>query len=288
VTQTRLIAAPAAVTINGQVWSPDGGVAVGGRAWLSNNPIAGTTTPALYQAERYNMTSYAIPVGTVGYYRVTLRMAELYWQAAGKRVFSVSAEGISQLRDIDITAIVGPDTAFDASFVVWVADGTLTLDFTASVDYAKVGSIQIDSVQSMGRTTISAPLMSGSVEPLFGNPMQRDPLSARGGPFGSASVWATDISAAPLAADSAAQVANLAQQVASRYGGTAAFNNGAYADSYYTVSPTQQTVNVIWDDCQHKGYLPYRSHPTPSRPLAPTTTCRSTSRPQTRCGPSGR
>src|SRR3954452_1559325 len=48
-----------------------------------------------------------------------------------------------------------------------------------------------------------------------------------GGFGGSANEWLRDINTAPVAADSATLVANLAQQVASRYNGVAAFNYSA-------------------------------------------------------------
>jgi hypothetical protein len=90
----------------------------------------------------------------------------------------------------------------------------------------------------------------------FGTPFSGDPLSARGGPFGPTSVWRQSIRSAPTAGNSAALVANLARQAASQYGGVAAFNNGAYGETYYTVGATQGRVDVRWDDCQHKGYTP--------------------------------
>ncbi|MDQ1680961.1 MAG: hypothetical protein QOI42_1820, partial [Frankiaceae bacterium] len=61
---------------------------------------------------------------------------------------------------------------------------------------------------------------------------------------------------APLAANSAALVANLAQQVAEQYGGNAAFNVYHYNVSFYTASASTTRADVRWDDCQHKGYLP--------------------------------
>jgi peptidoglycan hydrolase-like protein with peptidoglycan-binding domain len=97
-------------------------------------------------------------------------------------------------------------------------------------------------------------VLTGGEDPtLFGGPMTVNPISARGGPFGATSVWQQDISAAPLAANSAAVVANLAKQVSDYYGGNAAFNLGTYGEAYHTVAADQPRVDVIWDDLQHKG-----------------------------------
>jgi hypothetical protein len=77
-----------------------------------------------------------------------------------------------------------------------------------------------------------------------------------GGPFGSRSIWKSDVRSAPLDGISPALVANLAGQVSSRYGGVAAFNVRVHSSSVFTVRPDQARTTLKWDDCQHKGYLP--------------------------------
>ena len=57
-----------------------------------------------------------------------------------------------------------------------------------------------------------------------------------GGVFGPSSVWRTDISAAPTASNSAAQVAKVVEQVNAYNKGQAAFNIYSYGLSWYTVS----------------------------------------------------
>ncbi len=75
-------------------------------------------------------------------------------------------------------------------------------------------------------------------------------------PFGDSSVWRQDVSGAPLNPRSGALVANLAAQVRDNYGGIAAFNVDNFSTSFYTVGPDQPTVDVAFDDCQDKGYVP--------------------------------
>ncbi|OUL31198.1 hypothetical protein BV372_20520, partial [Nostoc sp. T09] len=115
----------------GNVWSADQ-YFVGGNTYSTTAAIANTTDDPLYQSERWlNNLSYAIPV-TNGDYTVKLKFAELYWSAAGQRVFDVSAENQLVLDDLDIVSQAGSNnTALDKSFNVKVADGTLNLDFLA-------------------------------------------------------------------------------------------------------------------------------------------------------------
>ena len=68
--------------------------------------------------------------------------------------------------------------------------------------------------------------------------------------------WTRDISDAPVAADSARLVANLASQVATRYNGVAAFNWNSYNVSFFTASAQTPRTTVIWDNCQSKPKVP--------------------------------
>ena len=69
-------------------------------------------------------------------------------------------------------------------------------------------------------------------------------------------VRSVKVSTAPLNPNSAALVSNLAQQVAVRYSGVAAFNVNSYGTSVYTVSADQPRIDVAWDNCQGKTYTP--------------------------------
>ncbi|MDQ1679174.1 MAG: hypothetical protein QOI42_33 [Frankiaceae bacterium] len=73
--------------------------------------------------------------------------------------------------------------------------------------------------------------------------------------FGVASYWRSRASGGRYP-QSAAMTRNLAHQVASLYGGVAAFNAHQYNVSFYTVGRTVPRVDVHWDDCQGKGHLP--------------------------------
>jgi hypothetical protein len=74
--------------------------------------------------------------------------------------------------------------------------------------------------------------------------------------FGSRSIWREDLRGAPVAADSAVKVADLARQVHDNWGGTAAFNNGGYSVGYVAATPSTPRTRVAFADCQGKGYVP--------------------------------
>ena len=69
-------------------------------------------------------------------------------------------------------------------------------------------------------------------------------------------MWLTDIRSAPVATDSGALVRRLVGTVTDRYGGVAAFNVRRYSNSYYVADADTPRVDVAFDDCQDKGYLP--------------------------------
>ncbi len=128
---------------SGRSWSPARGF-VGGRQWRTKpgTKIARTKDDVLYRTERVGMTRFHEPVAD-GTYKVTLRLAEIYWNAPGRRVFDVKAEGSPVLKDIDIFAAVGKNSAYDRSFRVKVTDGSLSLRFSSTASVPKVSAISI-------------------------------------------------------------------------------------------------------------------------------------------------
>jgi poly(3-hydroxybutyrate) depolymerase len=108
----------------------------------SDKTISGTPFQAFYNAERWGVFSYDIPVSS-GSYTVKLYFAELFHSSAGRRVFNVDIEGKRVLRNFDIMARVPKFTAFEQSFSVNVADGRLNISFTPTVDNAKITGIEI-------------------------------------------------------------------------------------------------------------------------------------------------
>lgn len=150
----RIAAGDSKVISNGITWNSDQYFR-GGKSTDNKNvvAIAGTTDDRLYMKARTSTEplgsfSYNIPVNSRQTYTVRLHFAELYWglyapPGPGRRVFSVSIEGATQLADYDIATEAAPMTAVIKSFTVPVTDGVLNLDFRASVDQPLVSAIEV-------------------------------------------------------------------------------------------------------------------------------------------------
>ncbi|TNC74607.1 Ig-like domain-containing protein [Rubellimicrobium roseum] len=116
----------------------------GGKAYKKVAAIAGTVDDALYQTERFGNFTYAVPVEN-GTYEVTLKFAEIFFSAAGQRVFDVAAEGQVVINDLDIwSAAGGKNIAYDVPVTVQVSDGVLNLQFINGIENAKVNAIEIN------------------------------------------------------------------------------------------------------------------------------------------------
>ena len=126
----------------GQSWSADK-YFVGGTSKTYSATVSGTSDANLYQSERFGTTlTYQIPVAN-GNYEVTLDFAEMFWTAAGKRVFNVTIQGQTVLQNFDIWALAGAKAAVQRTFVVAVTTGMLNIGATATADNATFSAIQV-------------------------------------------------------------------------------------------------------------------------------------------------
>ncbi len=127
--------------IDGTVYAADANYA-GGRTYSKSDPISNTEDDALYRTERYGDFTYSLPVANADY-TVTLHLAEIYWTAAGKRVFDVTIEGAEVVTDLDLYATAGHDAAHDITVQVSVTDGTLDIVYHTDVNNAKASAILV-------------------------------------------------------------------------------------------------------------------------------------------------
>ena len=133
---------------SGNVWSADTGFTGGFAAESSNQLVQGTSTPALYDGQRYGggagfSYAFALPAGA---YDATLKFAENYVTGAGQRVFDVAIGGKTVLAGFDIFAQSGGMwRALDQTVhVTMAAAGNLTIDFVpGSAQSPKVDAIAI-------------------------------------------------------------------------------------------------------------------------------------------------
>ena len=75
-------------------------------------------------------------------------------------------------------------------------------------------------------------------------------------PFFAGSFFTAGVRQAPVAANSAAIVSDLAAQVAHNNGGNASLNVWQYNVSVHTVPADQKRIRIAFDDCQGKHYVP--------------------------------
>jgi predicted esterase len=108
----------------------------------SDKLITGTTFQAFYNAERWGLFSYLIPV-PVGTYTIRLHFTELFWNQPGQRIFNVTIEGMPVLTNFDILSTVPKFAALQRDFQTTVNDGILNINFTAVKDNAKITGIEI-------------------------------------------------------------------------------------------------------------------------------------------------
>ena len=94
-------------------------------------------------SERWAVQSYHVPVPAAGTYRVRLHSTELCFDAPGRRVFDVAAEGQPFVTGLDVYAMSGKNTAYIQDRPVTVTDGALDLTFTSRADNATVSSIEV-------------------------------------------------------------------------------------------------------------------------------------------------
>lgn len=117
----------------------------GGSVGTTTAAISNTTDDRVYQSERYGNFSYNLPVAN-GNYQVTLKFAENYWTATGKRVFSVKINGQTAVSNLDLYAKAGKNVAYDVVIPVTVTNGTLGINFISQTNYAKVNGIVVKSM----------------------------------------------------------------------------------------------------------------------------------------------
>ena len=116
----------------------------GGNVGKTTSAISGTVEDTIYQTERYGNFSYSIPVAN-GNYNVTLKSAETYFAASGKRVFSVKINGQSAISNLDLYAKVGKIAAYDVVIPASVTNGILSIQFVSQVNNAKVSGILVST-----------------------------------------------------------------------------------------------------------------------------------------------
>ena len=137
----------------GNAWSADTGFS-GGSTFTTGAAIAGTNDDTLYQSERWNSGTlqyqFAAPAGT---YDVTLKFAEIFFTASGRRVFNIVINGQTVASNFDIFAQAGgANTAVDRAYTVSASTGQITIQLVGVVENPKISAIQIVSSNGVNVT----------------------------------------------------------------------------------------------------------------------------------------
>jgi hypothetical protein len=154
----------------GQVFGADTFV-TGGTIRSVTTPIAGTNDQKLYQSERWNLFSYAIPVAN-GTYDVRFHFAETYFgvvtsgSCVGKRIFGMDVVDTPvnpDLSNIDICAAVGPAAAYILTVPnVTVSDGVLNIRSVAGIaDSPELTALEVIPRAIASPTVTSTAPLSG-------------------------------------------------------------------------------------------------------------------------------
>jgi len=124
----------------------------------------GSYPMSIYQTERsgdFDYTLTGFPANAPC--EVRLHFAEIYWTETGKRVFNVEINDEAVLNNYDIVAKVGnKNIATTETFLIYADEaGEIYIDFTATVDNAKVSAIEAKSLFA-GDYTAQPKIQSGT------------------------------------------------------------------------------------------------------------------------------
>jgi hypothetical protein len=219
--------------------------------------ISGITNPApqaVYQSERYGTTTYTIPTLTpAATYTVRLHFAELYWTAAGKRIFNVVINGTTVLSQFDVFAAAGQYKALLREFTATAnASGQIVINFNTVTDNATIEGIEIIPAAPNDPPTI-ATAAAASPNPVTGTATTLSALGADdGGEANLTYTWAT-VGTPPAAVafsangTNAAKTANAAFTAAGAYSlqVTVKDQGGLTATSTVAVTVAQTLTSIV-------------------------------------------
>jgi len=129
------------------------GYTIPGDEYYTASTVDGTLDSPLYQSSRDAAAlEYKFDVAP-GQYQVTVKMAETFFENIDQRIFSIVAQGQTEVSNLDLVNTAGYFNAYDVTFTVTVASGPLDLQWFASVDEATISAIQVIGLQSAPTAT---------------------------------------------------------------------------------------------------------------------------------------
>ena len=126
----------------GNIWAADPGFCDGLSGAYGNISIANTNDPQIYRTEKYRVSSCALTVAN-GDYTVSLHLMEGYYTGVGRRVLDINVEGVL-IDNLDVFAETGGRRrALVKPVDVTVADGELTINFSAEAGEGMIHGIEV-------------------------------------------------------------------------------------------------------------------------------------------------
>ena len=147
---------------------------LGGSTFTTSSAITTSGVPnaapaEVYQSERFGDFAYTLgglaPGAT---YTVRLHFAEIYWTAAGNRVFNTAINGTEVLTEFDIFSAAGAtNTAVVRDFSAVADDqGQIVVSFSSVVDNAELGGLEVLQVISQDHPSLAGRTIGAGRHPL--------------------------------------------------------------------------------------------------------------------------
>jgi fibronectin type 3 domain-containing protein len=165
---------------------------------IDTSQVTNPAPQSVYQTERYGNFTYTIPNLTPGAtYTVRLHFAEIYWGAAGRRLFDVKINGSQVLTNFDIFATAGGKyKAIVEQFTATAdANGNLTIQYITLRDNAKSSGIEILSQSGAPRPAANHGGTAQARVAQFGNDLGRiAQFFSNTSSYSGWTTWATQLS----------------------------------------------------------------------------------------------
>jgi hypothetical protein len=151
---------------DGEIWEADNYFeGKGGVYGQCPMEIAGTESDGLYCKERYFNTyataqpfQYNIPVPRQGAYTVKLHFAEIYYKTANERVFDIMVNGKLAMKQLDIVAKAGPNTALVIPITTQITGTSIVVELVALKGNPKICALEVMELTDYVAPPTSAPI----------------------------------------------------------------------------------------------------------------------------------
>jgi len=114
-----------------------------GSNYTTMNDVTAPADSELYKIERYGQfITYNFPAVKGNTYKLTIKMAEIYFTEAGKRFFDVFVDGVRVIENIDKYAVAKATyKACDSTITITAIDTVIRIEFISKLDNAAINGL---------------------------------------------------------------------------------------------------------------------------------------------------